>query len=96
MNEKGDIMPNTPAAKKALRQNKKRKERNKKTKKGLKALIKDTKSLIAEKKFDEAKEIFRKVQAKLDKATSKKILKKGKINREKSRLAKKIAPLDSH
>ncbi len=83
-------MPNTPAAKKALRQNKKRKKRNKKTKKEVKALIKDTKSLIAEKKIEQAKEIFRKLQAKLDKAASKKVLRKGKVSRQKSQLAKNL------
>ncbi|MCK4859287.1 MAG: 30S ribosomal protein S20 [Candidatus Omnitrophica bacterium] len=83
-------MPNTSSATKALRQNKKRKQRNKKIKKELKTLAKNAKSLITGKKTEEAKETFRKLQIKLDKAASKKIIKKGTGKRQKSRLAKKI------
>lgn len=86
-------MPNTTSTAKALRQSKKRKQRNKKAKKELKTLIKKSKSLIVQKKTKEIKELFPKLQAKLDKAVVKKLIKKGKASREKSRLAKKIVSL---
>ncbi len=82
------MSPITKSAKKALRQNIKRRARNRKTKENLKSLIKEVRFLAAGKKINEAKEILPKVYKALDKAAKNGTIKKNTASRKKSRLAK--------
>lgn len=84
-------MPRTKSAKKALRQNVKRKKQNVKRKSELKSVVKQFKNLIAEGKKEEAKNYLSSVYKKLDKSAKVNIIKKNKASRLKSRLSKKLA-----
>jgi len=81
-------MPITKSAKKALRQNVKRKERNVKRKTKIKELIKEMRALIAAKKFDEAKKLLPQVYKALDKTGKVGTIKKNTASRKKSRITK--------
>lgn len=82
-------MPITSSAKKALRQNIKRREFNIKKKKTLKKIIKEYRRLTASSK-NEALQLLPKVYKVLDKAAKTKLIKKNKASRLKSRLSKII------
>ncbi len=81
-------MPKIKSAKKALRQNIKRREKNIKVKTELKAVIKQYKKLITEGKKEEAKKYLSQVYKKLDKTAKVNLIKKNKASRLKSRLSK--------
>ena len=81
-------MPITKAAKKALRQNPKRKVRNIQRKKKIKSLIKQAKNLIAENKISEAKKLLPEIYKALDKAAKVNTIKKNTASRKKSRMVK--------
>lgn len=83
-------MPITQSAKKALRQNKKRRIRNLQRKKKIKELIKQARSLIGEKKIEEAKKLLPQIYKALDKTAKVGTIKKNTASRKKSRLAKLI------
>lgn len=83
-------MPRTKSAKKALRQNIKRREINLKRKTELKSVIKQFKKMIAEKKTEEAQKYLSQVYKKLDKSAKVNLIKKNKASRLKSRLSKLI------
>jgi small subunit ribosomal protein S20 len=83
-------MPKTKSAKKALRQNIRRRARNLERKKKLRETLKKFKKLVAEKKIDEAKSYLPQVYKVLDKMAKVNFIKKGKADRLKSRLAKKL------
>lgn len=83
-------MPITKSAKKALRQNIKRRAHNRKIKENLKSLIKKTRSLVAEKKNEEAKKLLPNLYKALDKAAKIGVVKKNTASRKKSRIAKLI------
>jgi len=85
-------MANIPAAKKSIRQDKKRRLRNLAIKSELKTLIKRLNDLISTEKTDEAKKLLVKVMSKLDKAAKKGIIKRHNADRKKSRLSSKIKP----
>lgn len=88
-------MPITKSAKKALRQNKRRREQNVKKLNALRAEIKAFKKLTLANKKDEAKTALPKVYKLLDKAVKTNLIKKNTASRTKSRLTKsltKIAP----
>ncbi len=78
----------TKSAKKALRQNLKRREQNTVYKNKMKKLIKEMRSLVSAKKIDEAKKILPGVYEILDKTAKKGIIKKNTASRKKSRLTK--------
>jgi len=80
----------TKSAKKALRQNAKRKAHNIIYKDNIKKLVKELKSLILQKKNDEARKLLPKVFSSLDKAAKVGIIKKNNASRRKSRLSKAI------
>lgn len=84
-------MPQRRTALKRLRVDKKKHLHNLKIKTELKKIIKNFRSLISAKKLDEAKEIFKKVVVKLDKAVNKGIIHKNTAARHKSRFSKKLA-----
>lgn len=88
-------MPNLENAKKALRQSIKRAERNKIVKAEIHSLRVKLRKALDSKKMDEAKEVARIVGQKLDKALSKKMLKKNTVARYKSRLMKGFNALKS-
>jgi ribosomal protein S20 len=83
-------MPKIKSAKKALRQNKTHYARNKARKIVIKSEIKGFRKLIAEKNLEAAKGAFPKVMKTVDKMAKVGFIKKGKANRIKSRLAKKL------
>ena len=83
-------MPIIKSAKKALRQNLKRKIENKRKKRKVKDSLKKIESLISQKNFNEAEEFLPEVYKKLDKAVKTKIMKKNAAARKKSRIAKLI------
>lgn len=83
-------MPKIKSAKKALRQNIRRRKLNLKRKKITAETVKRFKKLIAQKKFDEAKNYLPQLYKTLDKMTKVNFIKKNKANRLKSRLARKL------
>lgn len=83
-------MPITKSAKKALRQNSTRKKRNIRRKDSLKDLLKEINNLISQKKIDEAKKLLPNVYKALDKTAKVGIIKKGKVDRKKSRISRAI------
>ena len=83
-------MPITKSAKKALRQNQKRKKRNLQKKKVLKNLLKKVKELASEKKIEEAKKLLPQVYRALDKTAKIGLIKKNAAGRKKSRITKLI------
>jgi len=80
----------TKSAKKALRQNAKRREKNIVYKDKLKDLIKELKDLVAKNNLDGAKKLLPQVYKALDKTAKVGIIKKNMADRKKSRLTKLI------
>jgi len=83
-------MPITKSAKKALRQNVKRRVRNLVYKKKMKAIIKEARVLVLEKKIEEVKKLLPQVYKILDKAAKVGVIKKNNASRKKSRIAKLV------
>lgn len=83
-------MPITKSAKKALRQNLRRRARNLQKKKKIKDLIKEIKRLVLEKKKEEAKKLLPQFYQVLDKAVKTGVIKKNTASRKKSRITKLI------
>jgi len=81
-------VPIIKSAKKALRQNIRRRKKNVKKKAELKTVIKQYKKLIAAGEKNKAAEFLSQVYKKLDKAAKAKLIKKNKASRLKSRLSK--------
>lgn len=81
----------TKSAKKALRQNIKRKAHNVIYKDKIKILVKEARSLVLAKKNKEAEAVLPKLYEALDKAAKVGVIKKNEASRKKSRLAKFIA-----
>ena len=81
-------MPITSSAKKALRQNKRRRTMNLTRQDAYKSAVKEYRSLVNAKKFEEAATALKKAFKNLDKAAKGKTIKKNKASRLKSRLAK--------
>ncbi|MDP3901703.1 MAG: 30S ribosomal protein S20 [bacterium] len=84
-------MPNTPSAKKSLRQSAKRRLVNVSKKKGLKQAIKEYRNMIADKKIDDAAKFLPTVYKKLDKSVKTNLIKKNTASRLKSRLTKSLS-----
>lgn len=78
----------TKSAKKAIRQNARRKTHNLAYKNKSKGVIKQFKSLILQKKNDDAKKLLPEVYSILDKSAKVGIIKKNHSSRIKSRLTK--------
>ena len=83
-------MPKIKSAKKALRQNIRRRAQNLERKGKIRSVIKALRKLIAAGKTEEAKSQLGIVYKTLDKMAKVNFLKKGKANRLKSKLAKKL------
>ena len=88
-------MPITKSAKKALRQNLKRRLKNLSYKKKMKKLLKEVKSLVSQKKIKEAKSLLPQVYKIIDKAAKIKLIKKNTAARKKSRITKLISRIKS-
>ena len=84
-------MPNTKAAAKALRQNKRNRVENLKKKRVVSDVIKDYKKTVDSGNMDDAKSKLDVVYKKLDKAAKKNLLSKNKASRIKSRLTKMLS-----
>ncbi len=83
-------MPITKSAKKAVRQNVRRKARNFVYKKKIKDLIKKVRSLVLEKRIEEAKKLLPQIYKILDKSAKVGVIKKNTASRKKSRLTKLV------
>jgi len=83
-------MPITKSAKKALRQNKKRRARNIRRKRAFKDIIKTIRKLVLENKKEEAKKLLPKAYKAIDKAAKTGVIKKNTASRKKSRLTKLV------
>jgi len=83
-------MPITKSAKKALRQNIRRRAKNLVYKKKIKDLIKEARILVSEKKLEEAKKLLPQVYKILDKSAKVGVIKKNTASRKKSRITKLI------
>jgi len=83
-------MPITKSAKKALRQNIKRRARNLIYRIKIKKLIKEAKILVSAKKTEEAKKLLPQIYKALDKAAKVGVIKKNTASRTKSRLTKAV------
>ena len=83
-------MPITTSAKKALRQNKRRRIKNIKQSRSLKDELKALKKLVIAKDKKGASEALPKVYKALDKAVKTNLLKKNTVSRMKSRLTKTV------
>ncbi|OGZ17626.1 MAG: 30S ribosomal protein S20 [Candidatus Nealsonbacteria bacterium RBG_13_36_15] len=81
-------MPITKSAKKALRQNLKRRVKNLFYKKKIKSLIKEAKRLVSQKKTEEAKKLLPQIYKALDKASKVGVIKSRTAARKKSRITK--------
>lgn len=86
-------MANLSAAKKSIRQDKKRHDRNTAIRSDLKTMTKKLNALISSNKADEAAKQLTIVMSKLDKAVKKGIVKHHTADRNKSRLSTKISKL---
>jgi len=83
-------MPITKSAKKALRQNQKRRAKNLVYKKKMKNLIKEVRSLVSEKKIEDAKKLLPQIYKSLDKSAKVGVIKKNTASRKKSRITKSV------
>lgn len=83
-------MPITKSAKKALRQNLKRRAGNIRQKAKVKDLLKQIRILISQKKAEEAKKLLPQIYKVLDKAAKTGLIKKNTASRKKSRLTRAI------
>jgi len=84
-------MPITQSAKKAWRQNIRRRAQNLRKKEAYKKAVKELRKLIGAKKLEEAKAYLAKTYQALDKAAKTGVIKKNKAGRLKSRLTQLIA-----
>ena len=80
----------TKSAKKAIRQNERRRARNLIYLNKIKKLIKEVRFLVLQKKFKEVKELLPKVYQILDKAAKVGVIKKNTASRRKSRITKLV------
>ncbi|MCL4399753.1 30S ribosomal protein S20 [Patescibacteria group bacterium] len=83
-------MPITKSAKKALRQSLRKKEINLSRKKKMRSSLNTFKKLIESGKIEEAGKSLPEVYKTLDKMSKVNFIKKGKANRLKSRLSKRL------
>jgi len=83
-------MPITKSAKKALRQNIRRRLKNLVYKKKIKDLIKEVRGLVSEKKIDQAQNLLPQLYKILDKAAKVNVIKKNTASRKKARITRLI------
>lgn len=88
-------MPITKSAKKALKQNRRKRVFNVRRISKMRSLIKESKILINDKKKGEALKILPQVYKAIDKAAKRGVIKKNTASRKKSRLVKAIESIDT-
>jgi len=88
-------MPIIKSAKKALKQNRKKRVFNLKRIRKMRSLIKESNILIKDKKKKEALKILPETYKAIDKASKRGVIKKNTANRKKSRLSKAIEGIDT-
>lgn len=81
-------MPITKSAKKALRQDARRRKQNNQRKQNVQRVLKQARALILQKKVEEAKTLLPQLSRVLDKAASHGVITKNTAARKKSRIAK--------
>lgn len=81
-------MPITSSAKKALRQDARRRQQNDRVKQGVKRVLKQARDLVLQKKIGEAEKLLPQLFKVLDKAAKVGVIKKNTASRKKSRIAK--------
>ena len=87
-------MPIKRSAKKALRQNVRRKARNIKKKNKVKTLVKQVKKLALQKQSEEAQKLIPQIYKALDKAAKTHVLNKNTASRKKSRITRLVARIE--
>ena len=88
-------MPNTPSAKKCMRQDAVRRVRNRSTKSTLRTQVRKVREAIAAKELDKCQDEFKTLVKKLDKAASHNVIHANRAARTKSRLSAAIKALKS-
>ena len=88
-------MPNTPSAKKRMRQDAVRRVRNRSTKSTLRTQVRKVREAIAAKELDKCQDEFKTLVKKLDKAASHNVIHANRAARTKSRLSAAIKALKS-
>jgi small subunit ribosomal protein S20 len=88
-------MPNTPSAKKRMRQDAVRRVRNRATKSVLRTQIRKVREAIAAKEHDKCQDEFKTLVQKLDKAASHNVIHPNRAARIKSRLSAAIKAIKS-
>jgi small subunit ribosomal protein S20 len=86
-------MPNTPSAKKRMRQDAVRRVRNRSTKSTLRSQLRKVREAIDAKQVETSETEFKTLVQKLDKAAAHKVIHKNRAARTKSRLSKAIKSL---
>ncbi len=86
-------MPHSKSARKRLRQNQKRNLRNRMVKSEVKTYMKRVQAAVDSGNAEQAREVMRETQARLDKAVRKGVLHKNTVSRRKSQLALKVAAM---
>jgi small subunit ribosomal protein S20 len=86
-------MPNTPSAKKRMRQDAVRRARNRSTKAGLRTQLRKVREAIAAKDEEKCQAEFKSLTKKLDKAAAKKVIHANRAARTKSRVSHAIKAL---
>jgi small subunit ribosomal protein S20 len=88
-------MPNTPSAKKRMRQDAVRRLRNRATKSTLRSQVRKVRAEIAAKKLDESEAEFKTLVRKLDRAATGNVIHANAAARTKARLSLAIKALKS-
>jgi small subunit ribosomal protein S20 len=86
-------MPNTPSAKKRMRQDAVRRLRNRSTKSTLRSQLRKVREAIDAKQVETSETEFKTLAQKLDKAAAHNVIHKNRAARTKSRLSKAIKSL---
>jgi small subunit ribosomal protein S20 len=86
-------MPNTPSAKKRMRQDAVRRARNRSTKSTLRTQLRKVREAIAAKEVEASQTEFRTLAQKLDKAAAHNVIHPNRAARTKSRLSRAIKAL---
>jgi small subunit ribosomal protein S20 len=86
-------MPNTPSAKKRMRQDAVRRARNRATKSSLRTQLRKVREAIAAKQVDTSQNEFKTLVKKLDRAAARNVIHPNRAARTKSRLSAAIKAL---
>ena len=86
-------MPNTPSAKKRMRQDAVRRDRNRATKSSIRSQLRKVREAITAKDSDKSQAEFRVLVKKLDRAAAQNVIHKNRAARTKSRLSHAIKAL---